>query len=247
MANPQKEDGYVRIANDILDNLAKLFLNSREWNVVIFVIRKTYGYNKKFDDIALSQFERGCRLTHSQVCKILPALVSQRILLKSEFGYALNKNYDEWVVSQGRRRGGGSLTADIGVVSQQTIRVVSQQRPTIDNITKDNLQKTVGEFSSPTPAELSRMFFDMVKNQSSSYQEFLGNLSQRKNLNAEKVRAEVDKFAAYWTERTKDGKRQRWEKQETFEVEKRLTTWFGNVQRFNPARPGNSGPTVIRK
>lgn len=98
-----------------------------------------------------------------------------------------------------------------------------------------------------TPAQLAKLFFEMVKNKSSSYQEFILSLSSKKNLNVEKVRAEIDKFTKYWTERTPSGKKEKWELEKTFEVDGRLGTWFSRVQTFSSNSRPNSGPTVIRK
>ena len=46
---------------------------------------------------------------------------------------------------------------------------------------------------------------------------------------------ELKKFISYWTELNATGKKQRWEKQETFEVMRRLATWFGNMREFQGA------------
>lgn len=195
MANPQREDGHVRIANEILDVFSRMFFNSREWNIIFFVIRKTWGFNKKLDNIPLTQFQRGCFLSRGHVCKILAHLVSQRVLLKTEDGYGLNKNYDEWVVSQGRR----SLTADNGVVSQQTTKLVSQRRPSIDN-TKDNIQKTrpnsqKGVGKSPKKKVVvfqeKSMPYILAKH---LYGEILNNNPNVKAPNFQKWAGEVDKM-----------------------------------------------------
>jgi hypothetical protein len=45
--------------------------------------------------------------------------------------------------------------------------------------------------------------------------------------------SEVKKFLSYWTEPNKSGTKQRWEMQSTFEVSRRLATWFGNYDKFN--------------
>ena len=75
MANPQKENGYLSIANEIVDRLIGLGLSGREYEVVLFVIRKTYGFNKKEDRIAISQFERGLGIHRSTACKLINSLV----------------------------------------------------------------------------------------------------------------------------------------------------------------------------
>jgi hypothetical protein len=47
------------------------------------------------------------------------------------------------------------------------------------------------------------------------------------------ARAEIGKFVNYWTELNQTGKKQRWEQEKTFEVKRRLTTWFSKVNQFN--------------
>lgn len=43
---------------------------------------------------------------------------------------------------------------------------------------------------------------------------------------------EIQKFIGYWTELNKSGTRQRWEMEKTFELKRRLTTWFNNIPNF---------------
>lgn len=102
MASPQIEDGYTRIANEIIDKLIDPSINPltgiRELQAVFFVIRKTYGFNKKFDIISLSQFQEQLKTSRPHVCHILQKLRSSRILLRSKDGYGFNKNWEEWIV-----------------------------------------------------------------------------------------------------------------------------------------------------
>ena len=44
---------------------------------------------------------------------------------------------------------------------------------------------------------------------------------------------EVQKFISYWTEPNKSGTKQRWQLEKTFELKRRLATWFGNIKNFS--------------
>jgi len=100
MANPQKENGFTPIANEIIEQLVKASLLGSEYQLVFFVIRKTYGYHKKQDRIALSQFELGTGLSRPTVVKSLKNLVLKKVLLRSEnLLYSLNKDYEKWLVN----------------------------------------------------------------------------------------------------------------------------------------------------
>ena len=47
---------------------------------------------------------------------------------------------------------------------------------------------------------------------------------------------ELKQFIAYWTEPTKNGRMQRWELENTFELGRRLTTWFRNSEKFSKTK-----------
>lgn len=131
MQTPQLDNGYTQIANEILEQLSFITLSQREWNILMFVLRKTWGWKKKEDRISLSQFQDGCRLNHGHVCKLLKSLVYRKILLKKDNVYSFNKNYSEW---------GGSLTSESITAESITTdnRVVSPVRHTKETITKEN-------------------------------------------------------------------------------------------------------------
>ena len=47
------------------------------------------------------------------------------------------------------------------------------------------------------------------------------------------VKQELNKFLNYWTERNGSGTKQRWQLEKTFELKRRLLTWFRNASKFN--------------
>lgn len=97
---PQLEDGYLKIANELFDALIKAKVPGSELRCALFVIRKTYGYNKKSDWISNSQFVTGTGLEKSNVCRAIRALLLKKILVKDDNQtrpkYRFNKNYWQW-------------------------------------------------------------------------------------------------------------------------------------------------------
>lgn len=55
---------------------------------------------------------------------------------------------------------------------------------------------------------------------------------------------EINKFIAYWTEPSKSGAKQRWEQQPTFEVRRRLATWFNNLKERAMVKRSGAGVTI---
>ena len=97
MANPQLEDGHTRIANELLDNLVRMHLSPYQWQVVFFVIRKTYGYRKKVDYITNSQIVRGTGIHKAHVSRAMSNLVRRNILIREGKLVGLQKDYEAWL------------------------------------------------------------------------------------------------------------------------------------------------------
>ena len=103
MANPQKENGFTPIANEILEILVKACLLGSEYQVVLFVIRKTYGWKKKYDIISLTQFELGTGLSRPTIVKTLKNVLIKNVVVKTplpsgKYAFSFNKDYEKWVV-----------------------------------------------------------------------------------------------------------------------------------------------------
>lgn len=76
----------------------------------------------------------------------------------------------------------------------------------------------------PTPSGIARGFFDGGK-EFTDIRDFLCS-----KLPSGIVDAELKKFVSYWTEPNKSGSKVRWEQQNTFEVKRRIATWFNNIK-----------------
>lgn len=87
--------------------------------------------------------------------------------------------------------------------------------------------------SESTPREDSMKFFDMINQNSAEYFHFLVEFAKRTNLDENIAGREVKKFADYWCERTGNGKKMRWETEKTFEIQRRLSKWFGNASQWS--------------
>lgn len=104
MTSPQVEDGYTRIANELLDAILRYPFTKRELNIVLAVVRKTYGYNKKSDDMTLTQLADLTSIDLANVSRTVASLVDKNVLLKQQgrYGYVLgiNKKYNSWTPCQ---------------------------------------------------------------------------------------------------------------------------------------------------
>lgn len=99
--NPQLEDGHTRIANELFDAIINFDFSKRHYKVVLFVLRKTYGWNKKADVMSLSQIMDGTGLDKANCSRTVSELGEMKVLLKQQQQAGqlieLNKKYKSWV------------------------------------------------------------------------------------------------------------------------------------------------------
>ena len=124
MANPQREDGHIDIANEIVDKLCQYRIPGQEWQILWAILRKTWGWavrskngnfvrdnagsilKKKKDRIPLSQFSKLTGIPRTKCHNLLVSLVRKNIVKKyvpqkgyrNIVTYGFNKNYEEWKV-----------------------------------------------------------------------------------------------------------------------------------------------------
>ena len=98
MASPQLEDGYTMMANEILDEIVKINLSPYETRVLWFIIRKTYGWHKKTDWIALSQIIEGTGIKKPHVCRTIKSLRRRNLIIRPDSKHAgFQKDHTKWL------------------------------------------------------------------------------------------------------------------------------------------------------
>ncbi len=114
--------------------------------------------------------------------------------------------------------------------SEQNVnKMLTQYSIGKDRLGKDRLENT--------PSEIAKDFFLKGKFYKEYFNLFLSESSPSQTGNLEK---EFNKFILYWTELNSTGTKQRWQKESTFEVKRRLMTWLGRADKFNSGNKKNS-------
>lgn len=90
-----------------------------------------------------------------------------------------------------------------------------------------------------TPAQIACDFFNSVDAQ----EKLATAIAEKYSLDHSRVRQEVAKFISYWTEPNKSGTKQRWQMEKTFELTRRLSTWFGKASSYRGAN--DKSKTII--
>jgi phage replication O-like protein O len=151
LADPQKENGYTPIANEILEAIAKVKLSPTQYRIIFIVWRYTYGFNRKEHDLSLGFLSEATGCDKRQLQRELKELAKMNIVKQKikngicrKLGF--NKHYDTWVVKTdiggitiGETDNGETDNGTIGETVKGTIgETDNQEIQTKENI-KDNI------------------------------------------------------------------------------------------------------------
>lgn len=110
-----------------------------------------------------------------------------------------------------------------------------QQMNTIKNVknVKNDKNIYIGEKKfSPSPIrEQWESFLRDTKDRQGIYLTIV-KYYQGQGYDEKTISTQLQEFVMYWTEPTKSGKKMRWETEKTFEINRRLATWFKNYEKW---------------
>ncbi len=98
--SPQLEEGHTDIAHTLLEALSLTYMSPYEWQVVMAIFRKTYGWHKKNDKIPNSQIVALTGIHKSHVSRTLKKLISRSIVTQIGNKIGINKHFNQWQVQK---------------------------------------------------------------------------------------------------------------------------------------------------
>lgn len=90
------DDGFTRIANEILEAVMHAGLSQHQLLVFMAVMRKTYGFNKKSDWVSNEQLSELTGILPHKCSAAKSALVKRGILTQTGRVIGINKTVSEW-------------------------------------------------------------------------------------------------------------------------------------------------------
>lgn len=98
------KNGFTPIPHELLEALARYRIPGEQRQCLDAIIRKTYGFNKKQDAIALSQFVEMTGLKKPTIVRAINGLLSKNLIYvikkdnKPAHVYEFNRHYNRWAV-----------------------------------------------------------------------------------------------------------------------------------------------------
>ena|SRR3990167_529496 len=203
MAYPQKENGYTAIANEIMEALAKIRIPGEARQMLDVIIRKTYGYNKKFDMISTSQFMQLTGLKRFIIHRARKRLLLAKLITISKndnsqiLTYSFQKNYEKWI-PLAKKLTVCKKVLDSMQKSAQTVSFFA--RDNMYKRKKDNIQKIVSGKKPDFEAPILYLNEKTKSNFDSKNKGNQGLVRARHNegRTLEQFKAVIDKKAAQW-------------------------------------------------
>lgn len=153
-------------------------------------------------------------LSTGTVSYVLDYLIAERMIEKkssSKFTYFKVINWESYQ----------------GVESKVENKLKTNRKHTETN-NNDKNDKNDKKVYIPTPGEIMKKFLEDKEYQKKVLQHLID-----KGINPQHAETELKEFISYWSEPTKSGKKQNWETKKTFELSRRLATWFKNAKNWS--------------
>lgn len=103
--NPQLEDGYTRIAHELLEIMAKTKLSPTQYRIIFAVWRYTYGFGRKSHHLSLSFLAQATGCDRRSLQREVKRLLDWKILIEysskrqaRKIGF--NKRFNQWTVGE---------------------------------------------------------------------------------------------------------------------------------------------------
>lgn len=154
MASPQLEDGYTKIANEVLEKLGKLYMRPTQWQILMCIFRRIYGFHKKEDYITNSQLIIDTGLSKQVLSRSIIEMVERNILVRDNKVIGFQKDWERWKSTE-------RMTKEKSTERrlESTERMTKVNRPRDIQKIKDIIQKKY----TPTPFKNTELFSSFWK------------------------------------------------------------------------------------
>lgn len=103
MANPQLENGYTRISNEIIQAVVRSSMSGTQIRFILWLIRLTYGFHRKEIATNVNAFATKLRSNESYVYDVIVNLEQKKVITvewatKKICNISINKDFDQWRV-----------------------------------------------------------------------------------------------------------------------------------------------------
>ena len=107
MNGPQVENGYTRLANEIMEILPQAGFNGTQFSILLIVFRYTYGFQRKNHELSLTFISQATNLHKVMIQREVAKLIKMKVLTEVSAPtfnkgriIAFNKDYSSWELTK---------------------------------------------------------------------------------------------------------------------------------------------------
>jgi phage replication O-like protein O len=161
VASPQVENGYTRIANELLEAIYSTRFNGTQFKILLCIIRYTYGFKRKSHNLSISFISKATGVSKRYISAELSRLIDNKVIAvlqehtdTTSRVLALNKNYKQWTI--GGTRNHQMNNTSTGELTQHTtdeelLNTTDEELFTQERNIKENIKESSSSINNPPP------------------------------------------------------------------------------------------------
>ena len=93
---PRQPYRFVRVPTELLETLLRSRLSGTQWSVLLWTVRYTYGWNRRFTPFTWYRIAKELRLSRPAIYRTGQALLAARILVVQDKQLMIQTDYTQW-------------------------------------------------------------------------------------------------------------------------------------------------------
>lgn len=144
MASPQLEDGFTKVSNELLEALSMMQMSGSEWQYVMCLIRRTYGYNQKEAWVKNALVVLITGMPKQRVSEAKLRLLDKNIVTEKRDVISLNKDYDSWGKS---RKSGLTVTEKRVEMTRKSVSIKEKRKYIKETASKEEKNMPIKNYN----------------------------------------------------------------------------------------------------
>lgn len=217
-----------------------------EWKEIDWEIFFYLSTSKMIEELPIISENRGTFLKIIQTLKE-KELINHK-LYQNRSWYNLTQKWKSFISQvfdeKYKREGVENFTHSTESVEKITHKCVKNYTPSVEKITHYN--NTSNNNTSINNNKISKdilldektkkSFLEIFKEKILENNEFLEKVKIKFDLEKESLKSSAENFLIYWTEKNENWRKERWQMQKTFDIQKRFFMWLNNDRKWNSSK-----------
>ena len=211
-----------------------------EWKEIDWEIFFYLSTSKMIEELPIISENRGTFLKIIQTLKE-KELINHK-LYQNRSWYNLTEKWKSFISQvfdeKYEKEGVENFTHSTESVEKITHKCVKNYTPGVEKITHYNNTSNNNTSNNKISKDIlyekkEKSFLEIFEEKILKNEEFLEKIKNKFSLENESLKSSAENFLIYWTEKNENWKKEKWEKQKTFDIQKRFFMRLSNEKKWN--------------